>query len=189
MSTIWNVSGWDMAELAKKMQRLNPFVKLAQHSFVFLDFWLYKLSWTRCVLQTWDTFSVCNLFHCRLWRQWNMCRFGWGKITDFILLVPMWCTIGWKTGGYACPILCSTQPCSSSMCRCCHQNNCTLKALNLGWSGHLVCMVKTDLGGAGNQEKAFPHDKWNPDLQFFSHHSIQSQPFCRICRGFSGCGD
>lgn len=38
MSTIWKVSSGDMAELAKKTQRLNPFMKLAWYSFVFLDF-------------------------------------------------------------------------------------------------------------------------------------------------------
>lgn len=141
MSTVWKVSVWDMAELARKTQRSNPFVKLAQHSFVFLDFWLYNLSWTRWVSQTWDTISVCNLFHCELWKCLNTRGFGWGKITDLILWVPIWCTIGWKTGGYACPILCSTQPCSSSTC----QNNCKLKALNLGWSAYLYG-ANRDLG-------------------------------------------
>lgn len=38
MSTVWKVSSGDMAELAMKTQRLNPFKKLAWYSFVFLDF-------------------------------------------------------------------------------------------------------------------------------------------------------
>lgn len=31
--------------------------------------------------------------------------------------------------------------------------------------------------GEKDQKKAFSHDKWNPDLQLFSHHSIQLQLF------------
>lgn len=144
MSTIWNVSGWDMAELAKKMQRLNPFMKLAQHFFVFLDFWLYNLSWIRCVSQTWDIFSVCNLFHCRLWRCLNMCGFGWGNITDFILLVPMWCTIGWKLFARLVPSYFLPGPAALL------HADATIKitaSLNLGWSGPLICMVQTEFLG------------------------------------------
>ena len=122
-------------------------MKLAQHSFASLDFWIYSLSWTRCVSQTWDTFSVCNLFHCRLWRCLNMCGFGWEKIADFILLVPMWCRIRWKTRGYTCTTLCSTWPCSSSMYRCCHQNNCKLMGLNSDWSSWLISMVQIEILG------------------------------------------
>lgn len=138
MESIWLGHGWACKENAEVES-------LYEASTAPLC--IYNLSWTRCVSETWDTFSVCNLFHCRLWRCLNMCGFCWGKRTDFILLVPIWCTIGWKSHGYTCLILCSTWPCSSSTCICCHQNNCKHKTLNLGWSGWLICMVQTEILG------------------------------------------